>query len=141
MPRPRVPGATLLPATALLVLTAVACSDSTGPEIGPCEVIYITSQSDPGATTGIQVENGLSGGLHATVESERYVSTGANMAPGACEVWGYPAGSYTVALQRCEQDVPGSTECTELIGAVVRRSVVVESGSRTRLRVDSGFFD
>lgn len=131
----------LVPAVILLLLAALACSDSTGPDIGPCEVIYITSQSDPGATTGIQVENRLPGGLQATVESDRYVSTTADMGPGACEVWGYPAGSYTVALQRCEQDVPGSTECTGLTGAVVRRSVLVESGSRARLRVDTSFFD
>lgn len=123
----------------LIIIILLACSNPTGTG-GTCEVIYITSESDPTASTGIQIENALSGGLHATVESERHGDYGADMAPGACEVWGFPAGTYGVALQRCEQGEAGNTTCTRLLGAEVRRTVTVEQGTRTRLRVDAGLF-
>ena len=121
-----------------LALIAIGCgSDATEPSSANCVVIFATS--DPPGLSGIEVHNETGGGLHVEVDGV-FPGTGANMSPGACEVWAYPAGTYQVTLQRCEQADPGRSRCTSLFGTEVIRSVVVQSDSRTVLRVDQNFF-
>ncbi len=133
------PGArTLTALVASFALVVGACeSDPTGPS-GACEIIYATT--NPPGPSGIEVHNRTGGGLSVQVDSNSRPGAGADMAAGACEVWAYPAGTYSVTLQRCRQDVAGSSECTAPIGASVVRSVRVDGGSRTAIRVDSSFF-
>ena len=123
---------------AVLTLVAGACSsDPTGPS-GTCEVIYATS--NPPGPSGIEVHNATGGGLSVVVDGDLFGGHAADMAAGACEVWAYPAGTYQVTLQRCQQGDPGSSACTGPIGIEVARSVTVQTGSRTVLRVNNSFF-
>ena len=128
-------------ALALLIgLPIAACTSSTGPG-GGCEVIFITSTSDPTATTGLQIVNGLSGGLSVEVDSRRLTTTGADMSAGECVRWGLFADRYDVSFQRCSQGNAGSSRCTQEIGARVRRSVDVLQDEVTTVRVDASFFN
>lgn len=115
-----------------------SCSDATGP--GRCEVIYVVSQSDQAPETGLRIINALSTGLDAVVSGERIVSAGADMSPGACEIWGLFAGTYQVSLQQCRQEDAGSSQCTSHFGPEVVRTVAVVQGEITELRVTSSFF-
>jgi hypothetical protein len=123
-----------------IALLLPACSDTPTGLDDDCEVIYIVSSSDASATTGLAIVNQLSTGLEAVVEGDRIVGAGADMSPGACEVWGLFSGSYDVRLRPCRQDVLGSTECTTYLAAEVRRRLVVSAGERTELRVTPSFF-
>lgn len=126
-------GWALASALAVLTVAAAACeSDPTGVS-GRCEVIYQTSAT-PGPS-GIEVHNATGGGLSVLVDSNLYAGAEANMGAGACEVWAYPAGTYPVTLQRCEQANPGETTCTTMIGPVRHRSVTVQDGARTVLTI------
>jgi len=124
----------------LIGLALAACTSSTGPG-GGCEVIFITSTSDPAATTGLQIVNGLSGGLSVDVEGRRVASTGADMSAGECVQWGLFADRYDVYFQRCAQENAGSSKCTAPVGARVQRSVDIVRDEVTRVRVDPSFFN
>ena len=122
-----------------LLLIAAGCgSDATAPSSANCVVIFATS--DPPGLSGIEVHNETGGGLSVQVDGTGVIGTGADMGEGTCEVWAYPAGTYQVTIQRCEQADPSTSSCTSLFGPEVIRSVVVQSGSRTVLRVDEKFF-
>jgi len=45
------------------------------------------------------------------------------MNPETCELYGLFPGLYEVTLQQCDQDEPGSSECTRLIGQLVTRQI------------------
>ena len=123
-----------------LVLIATGCGgdgDVMGPSSANCVVIF--ASSDPPGVSGIEVHNETGGGLLVQVDGV-FTGAGAHMGQETCEVWAYPAGTYQVTLQRCEQADPSSSGCTSLFGPEVIRSVVVQSGSRTVLRIDENFF-
>jgi hypothetical protein len=116
----------------------VACDgDATGTS-SRCEIIFATS--NPPGSGGIEVHNDTGGGLSVQVDGGGLTGTGSDMDAGDCNVWAYPAGAYSVVLQRCTQGNAGESSCTGFLGTAVTRSVVVQGGERTVLRVDGGFF-
>jgi hypothetical protein len=103
------------------------CSDSPTDfgDNSNCEVIFTTAEQGQNPTTAIKVINRMDRGLAVTVGSagpgRPIVSVGADMNPETCELYGLFPGLYEVTLQQCDQDEPGSSECTTLIGQLVTR--------------------
>jgi len=124
----------------IAAIALAACTSSTGPG-GGCDVIFIMSTSDPSATTGLQIVNGLSGGVSVDVEGRNISTTTADMSAGECVRWGLFSDRYDVFFQRCEQGSAGSSQCTAPVGARVQRSVDIVQDQVTTIRVDGSFFN
>ncbi len=92
-----------------------------------CEVIFTTAGQGSNPTTAIKVINrmdrGLAVGVGSSGPGQPIVSVGADMSPNTCELYGLFPGLYEVTLQQCEQDEPGSSECTTEFGPLVTRRI------------------
>jgi hypothetical protein len=130
----------LLLAAAVLggAVALVACGDDSTGTGSRCEVIF--AASNPPGSGGIEVHNDTGGGLSVQVDGGGFAGTGSDMNAGDCNVWAFPAGTYSVELRRCSQENPGESSCTGFIGSAVVRSVTVEGTSRSVLRVEPSFF-
>jgi hypothetical protein len=92
----------------------------------------------------IKVINRLDGGLSVGVGSagpgQPIVSVGADMNPNTCELYGLFPGIYEVTLQQCEQDEPGSSECTTLFGTLITRQIDLAEDETETIEVTLSIF-
>jgi len=109
-----------------------------------CEVIFTTAGQGSNPTTVIKVINRLDGGLQVIVGSagpgQPIVSVGADMNPNSCELYGLFPGLYEVTLQQCDQDDPGSSECTTVFGTPVVRQVDLAEDETETIEVTTSIF-
>lgn len=109
-----------------------------------CELIFTTAGQGSNPTTAIKVINRLDGGLAVGVGSagpgQPIVSVGADMSPNTCEIYGLFPGLYEVTLQQCNQDEPGSSECSSELGPLVERQIDLMEGETETIEVTSAFF-
>jgi hypothetical protein len=121
---PRIVHGCIVGAASFIALGAL-CSDSPTDfgDNSNCEVIFTTEGQGSNPSTAIKVINrmdrGLAVGVGSSGPGQPIVSVGADMNPETCELYGLFPGLYEVTLQQCEQDEPGSSECTALIGRLV----------------------
>jgi len=109
-----------------------------------CELIFTTAAQGSNPTTAIKVINRLDGGLAVGVGSsgpgQPIVSVGADMNPNTCELYGLFPGLYEVTLRQCNQDEPGSSECSSEFGPQVERQIDLSEGATETVEVTSAFF-
>jgi len=107
-----------------------------------CDLIFTTQGQGANPTTVLKIINRLNGGLYAQVDALNVplVGVGSHMAPNTCELYGLLRDQYEVTLQRCEQDIPGSSECTELIGSAIVRRVDLQLDETETVEVTENWF-
>lgn len=134
---------------------SVACSlpgsptapDSAGGGLGSpraCEIVFNYGTSSLNPDTRVRVVNNSGYGLRVDFTPDRsYGGTGAEMAVGECDDWGFGGDAVnlgvTVAFQRCSQQ-SGSTSCIGSVGSRISRRLTPTPGSIVTLDVNAGVF-